>query len=233
MLTTELNADQRESAEVARVSAERLMSQIDHILDFSRLEQGAFAPVSVEFDARELVREMVSKGETMLAGRPVALRLTLADGLPPRVRGDRSALRRALWNVIENAVRFTSQGEVTVNVEIEPAASGPEMMVFSVRDTGRGLSAEDQLRLFDPFAQMENSLARSHEGLGLGLSTTKRLIEQMDGRITVQDQETRSELPASTAFRRRVHAETRRDRAPARSSRWPWLPRGHASRRST
>ncbi len=186
LLTTELNPDQRESAEVVRVSAERLMTQIDHILDFSRLEQGAFAPVSVEFDARDLVREMMKKGETLLAGKPVALRLTLADGLPPRVRGDRSALRRALWNVIENAVRFTSQGAVTVQVEIEPAASGPEMMVFSVRDTGRGLSAEDQLRLFDPFAQMENSLARSHEGLGLGLSTTKRLIEQMDGRITVE-----------------------------------------------
>ncbi len=186
LLTTDLNADQRESADVVRSSAERLMTQIDHILDFSRLEQGAFAPVSVEFDARELARELVKKGEAMLKGSPVALRLSLGKDLPARVRGDRSALRRALWNVLENAVRFTSQGEVAVQVAVEPSTTGPDMIVFSVRDTGRGISAEEQVGLFDPFAQIENSLARTHEGLGLGLSTTKRLVERMDGRITVE-----------------------------------------------
>ena len=106
--------------------------------------------------------------------------------MPARVRGDRSALRRALWNVIGNALRFTSQGEVNVQVACEPSDIGPKMLVFTVRDTGRGISAEEQVHLFDPFAQIENSLARSHEGLGLGLSTAKRLVEQMDGRITVE-----------------------------------------------
>ena len=186
LLTTSLNPDQRESADALRSSAERLMTQIDHILDFSRLEQGAFAPVSVEFDVRELARELMKKAEALLEGKPVALRLSLGKDLPARVRGDRSALRRALWNVVENAVRFTSQGEVTVQATVEPSTTGPEMFVFAVRDTGRGISAGEQVRLFDPFAQIENSLARSHDGLGLGLSTTKRLVEQMDGRITVE-----------------------------------------------
>ncbi len=186
LLTTSLNTDQRESADALRSSAERLMTQIDHILDFSRLEQGAFAPVSVRFDVRELAQEMIRKGEALLDGKPVNLRLTLADDLPVRVRGDRSALRRALWNVFENAIRFTSHGEVSLDVAGESSGSGPEKTVFTVRDTGRGISSQEQVRLFDPFAQMENSLARSHEGLGLGLSTAKRLIEQMDGHITVE-----------------------------------------------
>ncbi len=186
LLTTSLNTDQRESADALRSSAERLMTQIDHILDFSRLEQGAFAPVSVRFDVRELAQEMIKKGEALLDGKPVNLRLMLADDLPARVRGDRSALRRALWNVVENAIRFTSHGEVSLEVAGESSGSGPEKTVFTVRDTGRGISSQEQVRLFDPFAQMENSLARSHEGLGLGLSTAKRLVEQMDGRITVE-----------------------------------------------
>ena len=186
LLTTSLNTDQRESADALRSSAERLMTQIDHILDFSRLEQGSFAPVSVRFDVRELAQEMMKKGEALLDGKPVSLRLTLADDLPARVRGDRSGLRRALWNVVENAIRFTSHGEVSLEVAGESSGSGPEKTVFTVRDTGRGISSQEQVRLFDPFAQMENSLARSHEGLGLGLSTAKRLIEQMDGHITVE-----------------------------------------------
>ena len=186
LLTTSLNTDQRESADALRSSAERLMTQIDHILDFSRLEQGAFAPVSVRFDVRELAQEMIKKGEALLDGKPVNLRLTLADELPARVRGDRSGLRRALWNVVENAIRFTSQGEVSLEVAGESSGPGPDKIIFAVRDTGRGISSQEQVRLFDPFAQIENSLGRSHEGLGLGLSTAKRLIEQMDGHITVE-----------------------------------------------
>jgi PAS domain S-box-containing protein len=196
LLTTDLNADQRESAEVVRASAERLMSQIDHILDFSRLEQGAFAPVSVEFDARELAREMIRKGEATLDGKSITLNLSLADDLPLRVRGDRSALRRALWNIVENAIRFTKQGEVAVQVTCESSEPSRSVVIFAVRDSGRGIASEEQRRLFDPFAQIENSYARSHEGLGLGLSTTKRLVEQMDGRITVE-----SALDKGTLFK--------------------------------
>lgn len=209
LLTTNLNTDQRESADALRSSAERLMTQIDHILDFSRLEQGAFAPVSVKFDVRELAQEMIKKGEALLDGKPVNLSLALAADLPVRVRGDRSGLRRALWNVVENAIRFTSQGEVALQVGGEASDSGPEMIVFTVRDTGRGIATQEQVRLFDPFAQIENSLARSHEGLGLGLSTAKRLVEQMDGRITVESAPDKGSL-----FKISVPLEAVEDRAP-------------------
>jgi signal transduction histidine kinase len=93
-----------------------------------------------------------------------------------------------LWNLIENAIRFTSQGEVVVHLACDRTGEGPSTIVFGVRDSGMGISLEEQARLFDPFAQIENSLARTHEGLGLGLSTAKRLVERMDGRITVDSQ---------------------------------------------
>jgi PAS domain S-box-containing protein len=188
LLTTELNADQRESAETVRSSAERLMTQIDRILDFSRLEAGSFTPARVDFNVHEFARELITKGESLLNGRPITLKLSYADDLPQQVRGDRSSLRRALWNILENAIRFTSRGEVVVHVACNHASAGRSTILFGVRDSGPGISTAEQARLFDPFAQIENSLARTHEGLGLGLSTAKRLIERMDGRITVDSQ---------------------------------------------
>ena len=189
LLTTELNADQRESAETVRSSAERLMTQIDRILDFSRLETGSFTPTQLDFNLRELARELMTKGEGSITGKDITLKLTFSENLPKRVRGDRSSLRRALWNLLENAIRFTGRGEVLVHVSCEPATTtGPSSILFGIRDSGPGISPAEQARLFDPFAQIENSLARTHEGLGLGLSTAKRLVERMDGRITVESQ---------------------------------------------
>jgi PAS domain S-box-containing protein len=188
LLTTEMNADQRESAEAVRSSANRLMTQIDHILDFSRLENGSFASVNMEFSLRDLARELRKKAEASLHGKPITMELSFAEDLPARVRGDRSALRRALWNLIENAIRFTSRGEVAMRVACAGVDARRQVILFLVRDTGRGISAEEQAGLFDPFAQVERSLARSYEGLGLGLSTAKRLVEKMDGRITLESE---------------------------------------------
>jgi signal transduction histidine kinase len=95
------------------------------------------------------------------------------------------ALQRAIWNLLENAVRFTPQGEVVLSVSCEKGASGATL-TFAVRDTGPGLSAPERERLYGSFAQADNSLARGHEGLGLGLATTKRLVERMRGTISVE-----------------------------------------------
>jgi PAS domain S-box-containing protein len=184
LLTTELNSDQRESAETARASAERLMAQIDHILDFSRLETGTFTATSLEFDVREVARNLITQMEPHRGQTQVALRWTVDDTVPQRVRGDLTALQRALRNLLDNALRFTERGEVVLDIACEAEASDLEVR-FTVRDTGQGISAPARERLFDSFAQVDNSLARDHEGLGLGLATTKRLVELMRGRISV------------------------------------------------
>jgi PAS domain S-box-containing protein len=195
LLTTELNGDQRESAEAVRACAERLMNQIDQILDFSRLEHGSFVPAHVTFKLADLNRELLHKGERMLDGRAITLRLSAAADLPGTVRGDRAAVRRALWNLFENAIRFTTQGEIVLHASATPSAEGRTSIQFVITDTGRGIAPEEQSRLFDPFAQVENALSRSHEGLGLGLSTAKRLVERLGGSLTVE-----SELGKGSAF---------------------------------
>jgi signal transduction histidine kinase len=115
----------------------------------------------------------------------VHVRSEVADLVPARLRGDDTALERALWNLLDNALRFTDRGEVLLEFTGETNASG-FMLKCVVRDTGRGIPAGVRERLFDSFAQADNSLARNHEGLGLGLATAKRLVERMRGMITVE-----------------------------------------------
>jgi signal transduction histidine kinase len=195
LLTTGLDPDQRESTEALRASAERLMTQIDHILDFSRLEQNQFKPVSVEFDVRDLAAELIRKAEATVGTKPVKVRGVLADDLPIKIRGDRSALRRALGHLLENAVRFTDRGEVALEIKADTASNETAKLNFIVRDTGRGISQKEQESLFEPFAQLEQTLSRTHEGLGLGLSTAKRLVERLNGQIEVS-----SELNKGSTF---------------------------------
>lgn len=185
LLTTELNADQRESAETVRDSAERLMVQIDRILDFSRLETGTFASARMEFDTREMIHNLMAKAEVSRGDKPITLHSSVDDNLPQRLRGDVLALQRAIWNLIDNAVRFTERGQVSVKATCEPAKNGRVTAQFTVRDTGPGIAGPARQSLFDSFAQADNSLSRGHEGLGLGLATTKRLVERMEGKISV------------------------------------------------
>jgi PAS domain S-box-containing protein len=185
LLTTELNTDQRESTETLRESAERLMEQIDRILDFSRLETGTFASAHAEFDVREMARHLVVKSQNCRGSKNVALRWGVDDCVPARLHGDATALQRALWNLLDNAVRFTERGEVTLSATCQRTETGVALRC-TVRDTGPGLTAAVRERLFDSFAQADNSLARGHEGLGLGLATTKRLVERMHGTISVE-----------------------------------------------
>jgi PAS domain S-box-containing protein len=186
LLTTELNADQRESAETLRDSAERLMVEIDRILDFSRLETGTFASARVEFDVREMVKNLMAKSEVCRGDKSLRLHSTVEESVPNRLRGDAMALQRAIWNLLDNAVRFTTRGEVSLSVTCEKADAANVAVKFTVRDTGPGISESARQRLFDSFAQADNSLARDHEGLGLGLATTKRLVERMQGKIGVE-----------------------------------------------
>ena len=185
LLTTVLNTDQRESAETVRTSAERLMGQIDRILDFSRLETGTFAPATTEFDVRDVAQRLVAQFEPVQVHKSVSVRSHITDVVPERLRGDGAALERALWNLLDNAFRFTDRGEVLL--EFTGATKENQFTLKCVvRDTGPGIPATVRERLFDSFAQADNSLARDYEGLGLGLATAKRLVERMHGTITVE-----------------------------------------------
>ncbi|HWD51845.1 MAG TPA: ATP-binding protein [Acidimicrobiales bacterium] len=189
MLDTVLNPEQREYAETARASGEALLTVINDILDFSKIEAGKMLIETLDFDLRTVVEE----GADLLAEQAHAKALELATRIDPDVpldvSGDPGRLRQILLNLVSNAVKFTETGGVVVAVHLAPTESGgPGTVRFDVTDTGIGLSAEDQRRLFQSFSQVDASTSRRFGGTGLGLAISRQLVELMGGRIGVESQ---------------------------------------------
>jgi len=186
-----LQASQRELLDVARRSAIALLTLIDDILDFSKIEAGRLdldpAPVAIADMVEGLCSTMVPVAEH----GDVELLLFCDPALPARVLADESRLRQVLFNLVGNAVKFSSgrpgqRGRVSVRVE--PRAHAPQWLSFTVTDNGIGIAAEDVERVFDPFTQAELTTTRRFGGTGLGLAICKRLVELLGGLITLRSE---------------------------------------------
>ncbi len=185
LLDTDLDRRQREYANVIRASADALLVVINDLLDYSKIEAGKLELERIEMDLRAHVEEVATTQAVSAAAKRLELVVDVAPDLPERVLGDPGRLRQALANLVSNAIKFTATGEVTIHVARE---RGPvrDLVRFSVRDTGIGLSPEQQAKLFRPFAQADASTARKYGGTGLGLSIVKRLAELMSGEVGVR-----------------------------------------------
>ncbi|MBI5269096.1 MAG: response regulator [Burkholderiales bacterium] len=186
MLTTQLTAEQRRYAELIRSSGQTLLTLINDILDLSKVEAGRMELEIVEFDPVATVNEVVSLLAVRAEGKGLALRMNAAPGAPARVRGDPSRLRQVLFNLVGNALKFTSQGRVDVELTHRPLPGQRAELIITVRDTGMGIDADTLPRLFRHFTQGDSSTARRHGGSGLGLAISQEIIELMKGRIEVQ-----------------------------------------------
>jgi len=177
---TDLSREQWELLQTASNSAENLLDIINEILDFSKLEAGKVEIERLDFNLANLVEEVCA----LLASRAHAKHLELNCFFPadlPRVwMGDAARIRQVLINLIGNAIKFTEQGEVSIRVTANAAG-----LRFEVRDTGIGIDADVQNRLFRPFSQADGSTSRRYGGTGLGLSISKNLVELMGGAIGV------------------------------------------------
>ncbi len=186
LLETRLDEEQNTYATTIRDSAESLLVIINDILDFSKIDAGRLKLEITEFDLTPLVESVVE----LLAPRAAAKGLELVSYVPPSLhgplRGDPGRLRQILINLAGNAVKFTDAGCVTIELFDErPGTPGRADIRIEVRDTGIGIAAADQERLFTMFTQVDSSAARRHGGTGLGLAICKRLTELMGGRIGV------------------------------------------------
>jgi signal transduction histidine kinase/DNA-binding response OmpR family regulator/HAMP domain-containing protein/putative methionine-R-sulfoxide reductase with GAF domain len=185
LLDTPLGPEQREYAETVRRSGEALLGIINDILDFSKIDAGRLELEVVDFDLRAVVEEVVE----LLAESAHAKSLDLAYLLPPDVptalRGDPGRLRQILTNLVGNAIKFTERGEVLIKVARAGDATAEPLVRFEVTDTGVGIPAEAQARLFQSFSQVDSSTTRRYGGTGLGLAICKRLTELMGGEIGV------------------------------------------------
>jgi signal transduction histidine kinase/CheY-like chemotaxis protein/HPt (histidine-containing phosphotransfer) domain-containing protein len=183
LLDGALTREQRDCAETIRQSGEALLAIINDILDFSKIEAGKLTLEMVEFDLRALVEETTSVLAEPAHRNGLELSCFIDPDLPSRVAGDPTRLRQVLLNLISNAVKFTSAGEVIIRVE--PLEGGGHTR-FSVTDTGLGISPEMQARLFSPFTQADASTTRRYGGTGLGLTICKRIVELMGGSISLE-----------------------------------------------
>jgi signal transduction histidine kinase/DNA-binding response OmpR family regulator len=190
LLGTELDSEQREYAETAARSAEALLTVIDDILDFSKVEAGRVELERTELDLRAAVEDVAQLLAATAGGKGVDLVSQVDPEVPSVVFGDPARLRQVLMNLTGNAVKFTDSGEVLVAASTVAADGhdGTVQVRFTVRDTGIGIAPEAQASLFDAFSQADASTTRRFGGTGLGLAISQRLVELMGGHIEVESQ---------------------------------------------
>ena len=194
LMETELTPEQRDIGGVIQHSAESLLNIINDILDFSRIEAGKLRIDSAEFDLRELVEETL----VLLARRTHEKGLELTDDFDPRIDcllvGDAGRLRQVLVNLVSNAVKFTEQGEVGLQVRLLSADDRVMTVRCEVTDTGIGIPLVSQPFLFQPFTQADGTSTRRYGGTGLGLAISRQLIELMGGSIGFNSEPGRGSL---------------------------------------
>ena len=186
LIKTDLNNKQRHLIQTLRSSAESLLAVINDILDFSKIEANKFTLHHELFNLRELIESLGEIFATTAQAKNLELICELAPDAHYNYNGDSSRLRQILTNLIGNAIKFTSRGEVHVQISTVEEINGQSLLKFAVRDTGIGLSQDAQTRIFQAFTQADTSTSRMHGGTGLGLTISARLAELMGGEIGVE-----------------------------------------------
>jgi two-component system, sensor histidine kinase and response regulator len=183
MLETDLTPVQAEYTGIIKQSANSLMSIINDILDFSKVEAGKLELEEIDFDLRSML-ESISSLFTIEAGKKgVEFHLVIDQDVPALLRGDPSRIRQIINNLAGNAVKFTLNGEVKLEVRVTDQSKEKVKLMFSVSDTGIGVSSEKLESLFQPFTQLDSSTTRNFGGTGLGLTISKQLTELLGGEI--------------------------------------------------
>ncbi|MFQ5568613.1 MAG: two-component regulator propeller domain-containing protein [Rhodothermales bacterium] len=184
LLDTDLTETQREYAQVVNRCGEALLTIINDILDYSKIEAGKLELEVVDFDLFNVVEEVVELFGNRAETKGLELMCWIEEDVPA-VRGDPHRLRQVLTNLLSNAFKFTEAGEVVVQVELKDQNERATQVHFSVRDTGIGIAPEGLPRLFKSFSQVDGSTTRKYGGTGLGLAISKQLLEMMNGSIEV------------------------------------------------
>ncbi len=187
---TEIDDDQRHYLTRLQQAGESLLEIINNILDVSKIEAGKVEIEKAPFDVCKLVEDAMAAQAPQARKKGLTLSHELAGTVPRYVRGDSARMQQVLTNLISNAIKFTRAGSVHVEVteSVEDDASGTAAVLFSVTDTGIGIAAEVQARLFRPFVQADSSTTREYGGTGLGLAIARQLVELMGGAIGVESE---------------------------------------------
>lgn len=189
LLDTILTDAQREYVNTIRLSGEQLLVIINDILDFTKIESEKLELESIPFLLNECIEDSLELIASKAAEKDIEIFYRMSEDVPHIILGDVTRLRQILTNLIGNAVKFTSKGEVDVSVSVEESNKNDYKLKFVVRDTGIGIPKDKMDRLFKPFSQVDSSTTRSYGGTGLGLVISKKLVELMGGNILVESEE--------------------------------------------
>ena len=186
MAETPLNSEQMQLLKVFRGAGDNLLTLINDILDLSKIEAGQIELENIEFNPRHLVEKNIEILDLKSQEKGLPLNYHIAPDISNLLLGDPHRLRQVLTNLIGNAIKFTEQGEVLLRVERDPKSDHPGSLLFSISDTGVGISPDKLGSIFASFSQADSSTTRKYGGTGLGLAICKKLVELMGGRIWVK-----------------------------------------------
>jgi len=191
----------REAFDRIRNSGKTLLGIINDILDLSKIETGKLELIPVKYETASLINDTVRLNSMRIGDKPVDLIIKVSEDLPSELYGDELRIKQILNNIMSNAIKYTDQGSVTFETDIEQDDKDTTL-IFKIRDTGQGMTQEQLGTLFDEYSMFNTEANRSTEGTGLGMSITKSLVEMMDGKIMVE-----SEPDSGTVFTVRLKQE--------------------------
>ncbi|HEY5253092.1 MAG TPA: response regulator, partial [Acidobacteriaceae bacterium] len=187
-LDTVLTAEQRDCLVTAKLSADALLTVINDILDYSKIEAGKVELEAIDFNLRDCAEEALKTSALQADEKGLELLCDIAPDVPELVEGDPGRLRQILLNLVSNAIKFTHHGEVALKVDLESRDAASRVIRFTVADTGIGIPADKQISIFSPFTQADSSTTRQYGGTGLGLSISAQLVAMMGGRIWMESE---------------------------------------------
>ncbi|MBV8833124.1 MAG: response regulator, partial [Acidobacteriaceae bacterium] len=187
-LKTDLSAKQADYLNKVRSATQSLLGIINDILDFSKIEAGKLDLETTEFQLDKVLENLSNMVSQKAQDKNIEFLIATPHDIPAYLTGDPLRLGQILINLVNNAIKFTSRGEVVVTVGMEERSGDRVRLKFSVRDSGIGMTPEQTARLFQPFSQADTSTTRKYGGTGLGLSISKRIVEMMNGSISVESE---------------------------------------------
>ncbi len=185
-LDTPLSAEQRDYLTMVKDSADSLLTVINDVLDFSKIDAGKLSLDPNEFDLFDLLAGTLRLLSCRAGQKCLEITWNTAPDVPPRIVGDPGRLRQILVNLVGNSIKFTERGEVALGVEVESRTADSVVLHVRVRDTGIGIAQDKQKSIFEAFTQADNSMTRKYGGTGLGLTISSRLVQMMEGNIWLE-----------------------------------------------
>lgn len=185
---TELTKEQRDFVETIKISGDNLLTVINDILDYSKIEQGKLELEMQKFKLKNAAEEVLALMSSTAAKKDLELMFTYDEDLPQVIVSDVHRLKQILVNLINNAIKFTFEGEIVLHIAVKERIGKDIILEFSVKDTGIGIPKDKLNRLFQSFSQVDASIARRFEGTGLGLAISKQLVSLLGGEIDVESE---------------------------------------------